>query len=58
MHADCTSCTSCMFHSFMGTPARPQYTSASVMSFTHIAASALHDHVVVHMSHSGIASLL
>ena len=47
-----------MFHSFMGTPARPQYTSASVMSFTHIAASALHDHVVVHMSHSGIASLL
>ena len=58
MHADCTSRTSCMLHSFMRTPARPQHTSASVMSLTHTAGCALLDHVVVNMSHIGMASLL
>ena len=46
IHADCTSRTSCMLHLFVRTPARPQYTSASVMSLTHTAVSALHDHAV------------
>ena len=56
MHTGCTSRTSCMLHSFMRTPARPQHTSASVMSLTHTAVCALLDPVVVHMSHIGMAT--